>query len=110
MARTRVAGKPGTPATALISGVAITPDRLSGRGGLALFSRYIRNIGLFPHVQRLFGGLRKNRKGAEVSEIFHQLFCFLVDGTSRHVVYFDALREDEGYAGSIETAPERMAS
>jgi len=110
MARTRVTGKCGAPTAAFISGVAITSDRLSGRGGLALFSRYIRNIGLFPHVQRLFGGLRKNRKGAGVSEIFHQVLCFLMDGTSRHLVYFDALRDDEGYAGSIETAPERMAS
>jgi hypothetical protein len=33
-----------------------------------------------------------------------------VDGTSRHLVYFDTLKEDEGYAGSIETAPEKMLS
>lgn len=110
MARTTVAGKSGFPATARISKVAVTSDSLSGRGGLALFSRYIRNIGLFPRVQRLLGGLRKNGKGAGVSEIFHQVLCFLMDGTSRHLVYFDALRGDEGYAGSIETAPERMAS
>src|SRR5680860_1454508 len=110
MGKTTPAGKTGAPAPALITRVAITSDNLSDRGGLTLFSRHIRNVGLFPHVRRLFGGLRKNGKGAEVSEIFHQLLCFLVDGTSRHLVYFDALREDEGYAGAIETAPERMAS
>jgi hypothetical protein len=33
-----------------------------------------------------------------------------MDGTSRHLVYFDTLQEDEGCAGSIETDPENMLS
>ena len=32
------------------------------------------------------------------------------EGTSRHLVHFDTLKEDKGYAGVIETAPDRMAS
>jgi hypothetical protein len=36
--------------------------------------------------------------------------CFFVDGTSRHVTYFDQLREDDGYAGGIETDRADMAS
>lgn len=110
MPNTTPQGKSTTPATAPISNIEITPDTLTGRGGLALFSRYICNIEIFPHLDRLFGGIRKSGKGLPVSALFHQLFCFLVDGTSRHLVYFDAVREDEGYAGAIETAPERMAS
>jgi len=47
--------------------------------------------------------MRKNKKGAEVFELFKQLLCFMVDGTSRHLSYFDQLAKDEGYAGSIET-------
>ncbi len=93
-----------------LSKVEITSDTLTGRGGLALFSRYIRNVGVFEHVERLFGPLRRSGKGLQVPELFHQLFCFLVDGTSRHLVYFNAVRQEEGYAGAIETAPERMAS
>jgi hypothetical protein len=45
-----------------------------------------------------------------VSVLFHQIFCFLVDGTSRHLVYFDQLKADEGYARGIETDPGAMAS
>jgi len=110
MAKARLSGKSSTGATAPISQVEITPDTLTGRGGLALFSRYIRNIEVFSELDRLFGPLRKNGKGLAVGEVFQQLFCFLVDGTSRHLVHFDALKNDAGYAGAIETAPERMAS
>jgi len=83
---------------------------LTSRGGLTLFVRYLRNIAISPILERLFGSIRKNAKGQPVSEIFKQVFCFLVDGTSRHLVYFDALKKDEGYAAAIETAPGQMLS
>lgn len=93
-----------------IDDVAITSDRLTGRGGLALFSRYLSSIDVFPHLERLFGSMRKSGKGLPVSVLFKQLFCFLFDGTSSHVTYFDHLRRDVGYAGAIETKPSAMAS
>lgn len=93
-----------------IDGIETTSDRLTGRAGLVVFSRYLRGIGIFPHLNRLFGSLRKSRKGLPVVEIFHQLFCFFLDGTSRHLSYFDALKQDLGYAGAIETAREAMLS
>jgi hypothetical protein len=102
--------KSALPVTAPISKVGITDDTLSGRGGLALFSRYVRSIGIFTRLEELFGPLRRSGKGQSVSELFHQLFCFLMDGTSRHLVHFDRLKQDEGYARGIETDPERMAS
>jgi hypothetical protein len=90
--------------------VGITSDTLTGRGGLVLFSRYLHNIGIFPHLVRLFGGVRKSAKGLAVVSLLHQLCCFFVDGTSRHLVYFDQLKQDEGYAGAIETRFSDMAS
>ena len=91
-------------------GVEVTSDTLTGRGGLALFSRYLRHIEIFPHLDRLFGSVRKNGKGLAATTLFHQLFCFFLDGTSRHLVRFDELGEDEGYAAAIETQPGHMAS
>lgn len=93
-----------------IDDIAITQDTITGRGGLTLFVRYLRGIGIEPHMERLFGSLRRSRKGLAVFEIFKQLICFFVDGTSRHVVYFDRLRRDGGYAAAIETAPGSMIS
>jgi hypothetical protein len=94
----------------IIDRVEVTSDTLTGRGGLSLFVRYLRGIGLYPQLETFFGSLRRSGKGQAISEVFKQLFCFLVDGTSRHLVYFDALREDEGYARGIETEPRGMLS
>jgi len=62
------------------------------------------------HIERLFGSMRSNRKGRSVVEIYKQLLCYYVDGTSRHLVYFDRLKEDTGYAGAIESAPHDLVS
>ena len=101
---------PRKPAPPHFDAVEVTSDTLTGRGGLALFSRYLRSIGLFSHLDRLFGSVRKSGKGVTVTALFHQLFCFFLDGTSRHLVRFDDLKEDEGYAAAIETRSEAMAS
>ncbi len=94
----------------IINDVDITDNVLTSRAGLSLFVRYLRNIILFPYLEELFCKIRKSRKGQEISEVFKQLICFFMDGTSRHLVYFDTLKEDEGYAMSIETASENMLS
>jgi len=94
----------------IIDRVEITSETLTGRGGLSLFVRYLRNIGIYPQLETFFRSLRRSRKGQPVTEIFKQLFCFFLDGTSRHLVHFDALARDPGYAGAIETAPESMLS
>ena len=94
----------------IIDRVEITSETLTGRGGLSLFVRYLRNIGIYPQLETFFGSIRRSRKGQPVTEIFKQLFCFFLDGTSRHLVQFDALSRDPGYAGAIETDPDCMVS
>lgn len=94
----------------IIDEIGKTSDTLSSRGGLSLFVRYFRNIGFAPHIERLFGTIRKNRKGQCVAEIFKQLICNFIDGTSRHLVYFDSLKGDAGYAGTIESREGSMLS
>ena len=93
-----------------IEGVQATNLRLTSRAGMNLFVRYLHGIGIFPHIERLFGSMRKNPKGLPIAELFKQVLCFFFDGSSRHLVYFDALAKDIGYAAVIETAPDKMAS
>ncbi len=93
-----------------ISAIQITSERLTGRAGLALFVAYLHRIEIFPRLDRLFGSIRKSSKGIEVFELFKQVLCFMVDGSSRHLTYFDQLARDPGYAGSIETDMQNMAS
>ena len=87
-----------------------TSDRLTGRAGLSLFVAYMHGIHIFSWFDRWFGSIRKNRKGLPITELFKQVLCFFVDGTSRRLTYFDQLSQDEGYAGSIETDRAHMAS
>jgi hypothetical protein len=93
-----------------ISDVQATSERLTGRAGLAFFVAYLHGIQIFSLLDRFFGSLRKSKKGTDIIELFKQMFCFMMDGTSRHLVYFDHLKSDAGYAGSIETATKEMAS
>ena len=94
----------------IIDNIDVTNDTLTSRGGLSLFVRYLRRVALYPHLKRLFGGIRKTAKGQPVCEIFKQLFCFFLDGTSRHLTAFDRLKKDEGYARGIESEPGAMLS
>ena len=98
--------KPSKP----ISTVQPTDDTLSSRGGLALFVRYLSGIAIYPIIGRHFGSLRKSRKGLPIWNLFMQVFCFLFNGTSRHLVYFDDLAKDEGYAATVENSLDDMAS
>ena len=100
----------GKGKTNRITSVGITTDTLTSRGGLSLFSRYLDGIGIWPTFARYFGSIRKNKKGQRIEDIIKQVLCFFVDGTSRHLVYFDQLKEDAGYAGAIESTPEQLLS
>jgi hypothetical protein len=90
--------------------VETTSDILANRGGLSIFSRYLEQTRIFDLLEVAFGSLRKSSKGLAVWHLFHQLLCFFADGTSRHVSYFDQIKEDPGYAASIQVASEEMAS
>lgn len=93
-----------------ISKVEVTADTLTGRGGMALFVRYIDKVGICNLLLSSFGYIRKSKKGASVWNIFKQALCFFYDGTSRHLTYFNQLKEDAGYAAIIENSKEEMVS
>ena len=93
-----------------ITSVGITNDLLTSRGGLSLFGRYIEGIGIRPTLVRLFGSMRKSGKGQPIDAILKQVMCYFLDGTSRHLVQFDCLKEDEGYAGVLEMSPKALVS
>jgi hypothetical protein len=86
----------------VIDAVEPTNESLSSRSGLTIFVCYLKGIQIGVMLERLFGSLCKTRKGQPVREIFKQRFCFLVDGTSPRLVYFDQSRED----AAIENKPD----
>jgi hypothetical protein len=87
-----------------------TTEQMSGRAGLSLVSRYLRETGIIRILARQFAFLKKHAKGAPLLSIFHQILCFFFDGTDFHLTRFDRLKADSGYAGVIETDTESMIS
>ena len=90
--------------------VDVTEDTLTGRGGLALFVRYLSQVNIYGLLFEAFSHLRRSEKGRPIWNIFKQIFCFFYDGTSRHLVYFDQLKRDEGYAAVVENGMGEMVS
>jgi hypothetical protein len=93
-----------------LSCLGTTSDKLTGRAGLSFFLRYLETIVIIPLILKFFGSLRKSRKGEKIESIFNQVMSFFLDGSSRHLTYFDQLKQDEGYAASLESLPENLCS
>lgn len=93
-----------------ITEIGITKDSLTGRGGLALILRYLKNIGIIPIISKIFAEIRKSRKGRDIEAIISQLICYFIDGSKQTMTRFDELAESDGYSKTIETAKEDMCS
>lgn len=93
-----------------IDAIEITDDCLTGRAGMAGFSRYLRSIEITNILARIFSFLKKNKKGTGLRSMFHQLICYFFDGTSFHLTRFDQLKEDPGYGAGIETPENELVS
>jgi len=93
-----------------INRIEVTNDTLTSRAGLTSFVRYLESINIYPKLEDLFKSIRKTKKSNKISDIFKQLFCFLADGTSRHISRFDELKKDAGYAAGIESSLRNMLS
>jgi len=93
-----------------IAAIEETTDTLTSRAGLALFARYLDRIGITWFCERWLGPIRKNKKGCAAAECMRQILLFLIDGTSRHLTHFDTLKDDPGYAATIERKPDDLLS
>lgn len=103
--------KPQSKSQYKIKGVEATNDNITGRAGLSLFARYLMQTKIMQSLLLpIFAGLRKNSKGASVEEFFKQILCKFMDGTCRHLSYFDQLRQDKAYATAIESNHEDLVS
>lgn len=94
----------------IIDAIESTDESITSRAGLALFVQYLQGIQLMPIIEGMFGSMRKSKKGISVTELFVHVLCFLMDGTSRHISWFDHLKTDESYAALLSTNEEDLAS
>jgi len=94
-----------------ITKIGVTKDKISARGGLPLFLRYIEKIGLYRMISNtLINLIFKNNKGLQLNQFLKQMFAFCMDGTNTAISHFDQLKTDEGYAALLENTTEELAS
>ena len=91
-----------------IKKVEITDDKISGRGGLCLFLRYLEQIQLFPLLEKFIGPLRKSSKSQKLCDVIKQIIIYFVDGSNRSISGFDELRNNESYAALLEEKKESL--
>ena len=94
-----------------ITKIGVTNNKISARGGLPLFLRYIDRIGLYRLISgRLFSLVTKNKKGLQLNQFLKQMFAFFMDGTNMAISSFDQKKDNEGYAELLENNQDEMAS
>jgi len=94
-----------------ITKICITNDKISARGGLPLFLRYVEQIGLYRLISgNIFSFISKSRKGLQLQQFIKQIIAFFIDGTNMAMSGFDQSKNDEGYAALLECKPDQMAS
>jgi len=93
-----------------ITKIQVTNDTLTGRSGLLFFVKYLTSINFFQLFHKHFYFLKKSKKGQTVVNICKQIICFFMDGTSFALTRFDQLKNDRGYACTIENTSKMMCS
>jgi len=94
-----------------ITKIGITNDKISARGGLTLFLRYIEQVGLYNLISGIMRPiLVKKAKGLQLDGFLKQMFAFFMDGTDMSISGFDHKKKDEGYASLLENSLGDMAS
>ena len=96
---------------AKITKIGITNDKISGRGGLPLFLRYVERIGLYGLISNtIFSLILQGNKGLQLQNFVKQMLAFFIDGTSMSISSFDQTKCDEGYAAILECNRSQLAS
>ena len=73
-----------------ITKIGITNDKISGRGGLPFFLRYIKSIGLYKLISStILSLLSTSSKGLGLQQFLKQMFAFFMDGTDMSISGFD---------------------
>lgn len=94
-----------------ITKLGITNDKISARGGVSLYLRYVQNIKLYELIAITFSSfLTISSKGLQLQQFIKQMLAFFIDGTDMTMSGFDSKKKDIGYAALLENQTTEMAS
>ena len=96
---------------AKITKIGVTNDKISARGGVSLYLRYIHNIKLFGLISTTLPSLLLvSSKGLQLQQFLKQMSAYFIDGTDMSISGFDRKKDDKGYAALLENQTNEMAS
>jgi hypothetical protein len=96
---------------AKINKIGVTSDKITARGGLPLFLRYIDRIDLYTLISnKLSSSIVLSGKGLTLQRFLKQIFAFFIDGSNMSISGFDLRKSDEGYAALLENKTDELAS
>ena len=96
---------------AKITKISSTNDKISARGGLPLFLRYVEKTGLYALISsKIYHLISQSNKGLQLHQFLKQIFAFFMDGTNMSISGFDQSKKDEAYAALLETNTALLAS
>jgi len=93
-----------------ISKIGITEDKISGRGGLAFYLRYIEQIEFYRLTDKILGHIRISKKGLSLYQFIKQMFAYFIDGTYMRMESFNELKKEKSYTSLLENKENEMAS
>lgn len=93
-----------------ISKIEITNEKLSGRGGLFFFLRYVENIGFYSLLDKKLNNIKGSLKGLGVGQFIKQMLAFFINGDDLSMASFDRCNTDDAYQTLLENTPDDMAS
>ena len=93
-----------------IARIEATTEKISGRGGLLFFLRYLENIEIYRLLRSRFDFIKGSKKGFCADQLLKQLFAFFIDGSDMSMSGFDRRKGDEAYAALIESSPDELVS
>lgn len=93
-----------------ISKIEITNDKISGRGGIAFFLRYVEQIEFYELSGKILGHIRVSAKGLSLYQFIKQILAYFIDGTYMSMESFNDRKKDSGYTALLENKEEAMSS
>jgi len=93
-----------------IKKIEITSDKISGRGGLAFFLRYVERTGFYELTEKVLGHIRISTKGLSLYQFLKQLIACFIDGTYMSMESFNDRKKDSGYSAVLENQEKAMSS
>jgi len=93
-----------------ITKIEITTDKISGRGGIAFFLRYVEQIQFYQLIDSILGHIKTSSKGLQLYQFIKQMLAYFIDGTNMSMGSFDAKKKDVGYTALLENQSATMGS